>query len=143
VRLFVESSAVLCWLLGEPGAAAVRGPLAAAELVVASDLVLVECDRVLTRVVAGGERSEAAVADRRALLERTAAHWNLMPVAAEVIERARRPFPREPVRTLDALHLASALVARARLPGLAVLSLDRRFRDNAHRLGFEVVPDVR
>ena len=140
MRLFAESSAVLSWLLGEAHAELVRGPLAQAELVVASDLALVECDRVLTRIVAAGDQPEAIVADRRAVLERAASHWNLVPVVAEVIERARRPFPLEPVRTLDALHLASALAARSRLHGLAILSLDRRLRDNARQLGFDLVP---
>jgi hypothetical protein len=61
-------------------------------------------------------------------------------VSEDVVERARRPFPTEPVRTLDALHLASALVARAAVSELAVLSLDQRVRENAERLGFETVP---
>jgi hypothetical protein len=58
----------------------------------------------------------------------------------EVIERARRPFPGEPIRTLDALHLASALVARAAVPGLALLTLDAAVREAGRGLGFAVLP---
>lgn len=63
-----------------------------------------------------------------------------MRVEDEILERARRPFPGEPVRTLDALHLASALVANTRIARLALLSLDRRVRQAARVLGLALVP---
>jgi len=44
------------------------------------------------------------------------------------------------VRSLDAIHLASALSARPVLPEMRVLSLDTRVRENALKLGFEVLP---
>jgi predicted nucleic acid-binding protein len=65
----------------------------------------------------------------------------VLRVAAEVVERARQPFPGEPIRTLDALHLASALVARSAVPGLQLLSLDDRLRRRAKALGFGIVPE--
>lgn len=58
----------------------------------------------------------------------------------EIVERSRRPFPVEPIRTLDAIHLASALVLRVAFPDLVVLSLDRRLRASAQELGFEILP---
>ena len=70
-----------------------------------------------------------------------AANWTLYSLHSEIVERARLPFPHEPVRSLDALHLAAALVARDIRPQLAFLSLDQRLRENAAALGFEVVPD--
>lgn len=63
-----------------------------------------------------------------------------MRVDGEIIERARRPFPGEPIRTLDALHLASALVAGAAVGDLALLTLDERVRMAAAALGLRVVP---
>jgi predicted nucleic acid-binding protein len=140
VHLYAESSAVLAWMLGDDGGADAAEALAAAEGVVASDLTVVECERVLIRAWTTRILSEAASADQRATLATVAARWVRLKVDEEVIERARRPFPVEPVRTLDALHLASALVARAALPGLAVLTLDQRIRGNAERLGFETLP---
>ena len=56
---YAESSAVLAWLLGEDAAPHVREVLSRAELVVASDLTLLECDRVLIRAVALGEIEES------------------------------------------------------------------------------------
>jgi predicted nucleic acid-binding protein len=41
---------------------------------------------------------------------------------------------------LDAIHLATALQARAALPDLALLSLDRRIRTCGEQLGFQVLP---
>jgi hypothetical protein len=61
---------------------------------------------------------------------------------AEVVDRARRPFPVEPIRTLDALHLSHALLVRSLAPELALLSLDRRVRKNGKALGFETIPEL-
>ena len=47
--------------------------------------------------------------------------------------------PREPVRTLDALHLATVLRVAEFRPGLDVLSFDRRIRANAAAPGFGVL----
>jgi hypothetical protein len=59
----------------------------------------------------------------------------------EVIDRARNRFPCEPVRSLDALHLASALVAARAAVGTALLSLDDRIRKAGRVLGFEILPN--
>jgi len=140
LNLYADSSAVLSWMFGEPEGEAVREVLAAADSVIASDLTLVECDRTILRAQAAGRISEAQAADRRGLLIATAAHWHLLRLDAEVIERARRPFPSEPIRTLDALHLASALAARSAIPGLVMLCLDERMRTAGRELGFTVRP---
>jgi predicted nucleic acid-binding protein len=138
--LYAESSAVLAWLLGEARGAEVAEALRDASGVVASDLTIVECERVLIRGWSAGVMSEVELADQSAALARVAAHWTVLRIDADVVERARRPFPIEPVRTLDALHLACALVARSAVRGLALLALDQRVRENAERLGFAAVP---
>jgi hypothetical protein len=140
VNLYAESSAVLAWLLDEEAAVVVREALAGASLVVASDLTLIECDRVLLRAAALGELTEADAADRRAHLAAASAHWQVLRLGTDIVERARQPFPGPPVRTLDAIHLASALVARAAIPGLEMLTLDLRIRDVARPLGVRVRP---
>ena len=137
---YVESSAVLAWLLGEAAGADVREMLAAEQPVVASDLTLIECDRVLLRAAALGDLTEAEAADRRAHLATAAAHWHVLRIGPEIVERARQPFPGDPIRTLDAIHLASVLVARSAVAGLSLLSLDERIRNAAARLGLSVLP---
>lgn len=133
---------MLSWLLGEPGAGAVRERLGAAEVVLASSLTLVECDRALIRAVVTNLLSEVVATERRALLARTAEHWVTFDLDAEVLERARRAFPAEPIRTLDAIHLSTAVLARTLVAELAVLSLDERVRRSAGQMGFAVVPEA-
>jgi predicted nucleic acid-binding protein len=140
VTVYVESSAVLSWLLGASGGERVAHVLRDADAIVASDLTVLECERVLIRARTSGLITEAAAADQHAALARVSLHWTLLRVDSEVLDRCRHPFPIEPVRTLDAIHLASALTARAAVPRVAMVSLDQRIRENAVRLGFDVVP---
>jgi predicted nucleic acid-binding protein len=140
VNVYAESSAVLAWLLGEETGRSVREVLQHTELVMASDLTLVECDRVLIRAVTTGEIDEATAADRRAHLNAAASHWHLWRISPNIVERARHPFPAEPIRTLDGIHLASALAVRSAVPGVELLTLDDRIRRTAKQLGFQVQP---
>ena len=142
MSLYAESSAVLAWLLDEEPAASIRELLAAHKIVVASDLTLIECDRVLHRAVALGELTEAEAADRRAHLATAAAHWTVLRIGPEVVERARASFPGPPVRILDAIHLAALLVARSAISGLALLSVDIRVRGAAAGLGIQLQPEA-
>jgi uncharacterized protein with PIN domain len=141
MNLYAESSAVVAWLLGEDTGRRVRKILANADAIVSSDLTLVECDRVLHRGLALGAITEATAADRKARLAAAALDWNVLRIAPQIIERARQSFPDEPIRTLDALHVASALYARAVLPGLVLLSLNNRVRRVARSLGFDIQPN--
>ena len=140
MTVYAESSAVLAWLLGDDSGAAVRDILTDADVVMASDLTLIECNRVLARATALRELSEADAADRQAYLSAAAAHWHLLRIGPDIAARAGKPFPGEPVRTLDAIHLASALSARSVFPGLALLSLDHRVRTAARHLGVTLQP---
>lgn len=140
MRLYAESSAVLTWLLGEAEEGEVRRLLAGAEEVFTSVLTLVETDRVLIRAQVVEALGERDVADRRRVLVRASRRWHLLQLHEEILDRARHPFPGEPIRTLDALHLASALAARAAVPELVVLSLDSSVRRTSIDLGFEVFP---
>ena len=128
MNLYAESSAVLAWLLNESSAPEVRRLLAGAEIIVTSDLTLIECHRVLIRAVALGELNEAEAADRRAHLANAAARWHVLRIGSDIVDRAKEPFPEEPIRTLDAVHLASALTARAAVAGLKVLSQHMHLR---------------
>ena len=140
MKVYAESSAVLAWLLGEEAAPRIRQILSTAELVIASDLTLLECDRVMIRAVALGEIEEAQAADRRAHLNAAAAHWHVLRLSTDIVDRARHPFPAEPIRTPDAIHLASALTARSGVAGVELLSLDDRVRRAGSQLGFRLQP---
>ncbi len=94
----------------------------------------------MIRAVILDELRESDAVHRQGRLNAVSTRWTLLALDEEIIERARRPFPAEPVRTLDAIHLASALTARKAVPDLAILSLDGRVRKAADRLGFLLLP---
>ena len=140
MNLYVESSAVLAWLLGEERGSETRQGIAAADIVFTSDLTVIECDRVLARAAAMGTQSNTEVATRRALVGAVAGHWVVLAIDNEVVTRSRQTFPREPVRSLDAIHLSTALLARNLAADVQLLSLDERIRRNAVALGFDIAP---
>ena len=135
--LYVETSAVLTWLLGQSRADEVRATVDSADVVVTSSLTFAETERAVVRAeheqlirAADGQRV-------RGLLQRASSGWMRMTVTEEILARAGRPFPVEPLRTLDAIHLATALNFTRGFPDLRLLSLDRRLLDNARALGIE------
>lgn len=138
--LYVETSAVLSWLVGEQAGRSVRAKLAQASAVVASELTGLECHRAISRWTALGRLREADAAALRSQLARAMARWTRLAILGEVVERAGLPFPEEPLRALDAIHLASALLARRAQPDLELMSLDDRLCRSALGLGFRVVP---
>ena len=142
MNLYAESSAVLSWLLGEKHGAAVRRSLRSAGVVLTSDLTLVECERVLIRALTLKAITQKNADSRRKRLRSASAAWYVLRVGGDIIDRARQPFPIEPIRTLDALHVASALNARAAVPDIAFLTLDHKIRSVARELGFSVVPKL-
>ena len=136
-RLYVETSALLRVLLD--GDEALR-PVLSGEGLFTSALTLVEAARAVSR--ARRERRldarEAREAERQlAAFERSC---DVLALDDGVLRRAREELPEEPVRSLDALHLASLRVLDDELGGFELASCDDRVRRNAVALGFAVVP---
>jgi hypothetical protein len=67
-------------------------------------------------------------------------HWHIYRVDDQVLVRARQAFPHEPLRTLDAIHVATALRHALEVGAPAMLSLDRHIRANAQAVGLPVLP---
>ena len=142
MKLYVESSAVLSWLFDEGGAVAVDKALDKAVLVFASALTGIECARAVRRAAALG-RVTARQAD--ALLEEyrsLESAWDRIEIGDHIAASASGPYPLEPVRSLDAIHLASACAARERFGDVAILTFDDRVRVNAAALGLTVLPQM-
>lgn len=117
MNLYAESSAVLAWLLDEAAGTFVRHTLSQTEIVVASDLTLIECDRILLRASALGDLTEAEAADRRAHMATARAHRRMLRLGSEVVDRARQPFPGEPdedLRCRSPLLRARCAIGRRR-----------------------------
>jgi predicted nucleic acid-binding protein len=108
VIAYLDSSALLRLVLREPGA---LEQLRAAETLVSSELLAVECPRTIDRL-----RLQGALSLEEALARRDAvAGWleavDLVLLQRSVLSRASGPLP-TPLGTLDALHLATALLWR-------------------------------
>jgi predicted nucleic acid-binding protein len=136
-RRYVETSALLRVLLD--GDEALQ-PELSGEGLVTSALTFVEAARAIAR--ARRERRldarQAREAERQlAAFERSC---DTVTLEEELLRRARREFPLEPVRSLDAIHLAALLVLDDELGGLELVSCDQRVRRNAVALGYAVRP---
>ena len=67
-------------------------------------------------------------------------YWTLIAVGADVLTAAETLVGAHPIRSLDAIHVASAQIFAARLsmPGLLFVSADRRQTDTAAAVGLAV-----
>ena len=131
---YIDSSVVLRWLLrGEDTLArAARGRTAGS-----SELMLIECSRVIERLRLTGTIDDGEVAVAREALREVHAGLSIVPLSAAVKRRAAGSFPTV-LGTLDAMHLATALLwAEQAGEPLAVYTHDRQLGTGARALGFE------
>jgi predicted nucleic acid-binding protein len=132
----MESSALVAALL-EHDSAALK-PLPAGTQLVTSALTFAEAGRAIIRARTAGRLSpveeQAAVRALRTLEQRCF----ILDVDRAVLARVRRPFPIEPIRTLDAVHLATAEVLAEPPALVTIVTRDARVRDNARALGYAV-----
>ena len=124
--IYLDSSVALAYLFGEtrrPEDDFWRATFASSRLLKFEVFNRINARRVKTEWV------DAA----QALLHRV----QQIELASTVLERALDPFP-VPVRTLDALHLATMHHLRERGVELALASYDERLVAAARAMGFEV-----
>jgi predicted nucleic acid-binding protein len=133
---YIESSALVAALL-ERDAGALKS-LRAKTPQITSALTLAEAARAIVRARVG-ERLTAAQ-ERAAVraLRRFARRCYVVAVSDEVLARVGRPFPVEPVRTLDAVHIATAESLGEPPQLMAIVTRDPRVRENATALGYAV-----
>ena len=133
---YIESSALLAALLEHDPAA--LNALRTAGRQVTSALTLAEGARAILRARASGRLSAAQEQAAVRGLQVFARRCFIIAVSDPVLERAGRPFPVEPVRTLDALHLASVELLGEAPQLVTIVTRDARVRDNARALGYAV-----
>jgi predicted nucleic acid-binding protein len=105
---------------------------------VTSALTLAEAGRAIIRARTTGrltaEEEQAAVRALRTFERRSF----ILDVDRAVLDRVRRLFPVEPIRTLDAVHLATAELLGEPPPLVTIVTRDGRVRENAEALGYAV-----
>lgn len=75
--------------------------------------------------------SEERLADAERKLETLWARCEIWELTPRVCELAARVAPHAPLRTLDALHLSTYLLARREIPDLELLTADKRLSEAA------------
>lgn len=135
--LYIETSAVLAWLMGEKDARKVIVCIDSGEHVVSSIVSRIETERALIRAENDKLLSPSERQKIRGLFNAVSSSWSFLGMTAEVVDRASRPFPVEPLRSLDAIHLASALELIQVYPDMKILTFDKRIIENIGPLGLE------
>lgn len=106
---------------------------------VASVLVEVECLRTLDRLQSNGDLGEKDYLEKRTALHGFLPYVNLVPLEPPIIRRASGAFP-GPLRSLDALHLATALIYRDNNGDeITFMTHDKGLARIATAMGFSVV----
>lgn len=126
--IYIDSSVALAYLLAEP-----RSPPAALWHEALTSSALIEYE-IWNRVNALGRSASLAEAVR-ALLNR----MGLIEMDRSALARALEPWP-VPLRTLDALHLATMVWLRQQRESVELASYDKRLMAAAQALGFTIAP---
>ena len=137
VHRYVETSALLRVILEGDGT---LQPLLSKGTCYTSALTLAEARRAIRRARAVGRLDPAGVQSARRSVVEFERWAEVVAISESVLQGVGAEFPVEPVRTLDAIHLATVQLLAETLPGLELVSTDERVRENARVLGISVLP---
>ena len=127
--LYLDTSAVLRAILESGTTPEIEEKIATATILLTSRLSQVEAARALLRLRALRTVSEAQLADATRDINRLWRRCDIWELSQSVCRRAAEVAPGQRLRTLDALHLATYVLARERIAGLELLTTDERLRD--------------
>ena len=136
MTVYVDASVVLRRVLSQPGAITNGGTL---DPGIASELVPLECLRTLDRLRLAGRLPDEHTALARRGVMQTIAALTIVRIDPVVLDLAARALP-VPLGSLDAIHLATALLWRdAEDPETIVATHDRALGTAARAFGLEVI----
>ena len=136
---FFDTSALAKRYIEEPGRRDVLRLLRRYEFV-ASAVLPVELRGALRRRAADGTLDTARLPGILSRVSADRAYWTLVEVGTDVLAAAETLVATHPLRTLDAIHVASAQLFAARVPApeLLFVSADHRQTDAAAAVGLLV-----
>ncbi|MBA2273280.1 MAG: PIN domain-containing protein [Actinobacteria bacterium] len=134
MNVYVDSSVLLRVVLGEPRRLRIWPKITDA---VSSELIRLECLRTIDRARLHLGLEDRLVAMHRAEVLEAVDAFSLVPLDSIVLERASGPFPTM-VGSLDAIHLASALLIQEEFEDLQFATHDDQLGIAAQATGFPV-----
>lgn len=133
---YVDSSVLLRFVLDQPDP---LSELLRFDSRTTSHVAEVECLRGVESAWARGQLTADEAADRRRIVYAQLRRMRRLAVSLPVIRRAGEPYPL-PVMSLDAIHLASALIVRDReAPDLVFATHDQQVGRLAAVMGLPVI----
>lgn len=132
---YVDTSVLLRVVLGEPN------PLRqwrSIELAISSEMIRVEALRSIDRARMLSAVPDVEISERREAVLGVLDGFHLAPIDSRVLQRAADPFPTL-IRTLDAIHLSTALLVRADYDSMVFATHDAQLAVAARAVGFSVV----
>ncbi len=135
MTLYVDASVLLRVVLAEAGA---LREFRRASRWISSELIRLECLRTIDRARFQLALPDDALATRRSDVLQYLDAFELASLDRAVIVRAAEPFPTA-LGTLDAIHLASALLVRDQVPDLVLATHNHELALAAVATGFRVV----
>jgi len=135
-RLYVDTSAYLCVLLGESGSAALTRALRGGALL-SSVLLLLETRRNLVRLARQGKLTAAQLQGALDRATEDLRQFSLRDLTLDLCAAVQMPAVSTP-RSLDLAHLRTAAWFHAQAPIARFVTLDEPQRIAAHELGLPV-----
>ena len=135
-KRYIESSALVAAVL--EGDAAARASIRVQGQRVTSALTLAEASRAVLRARLTGRITTQQQRAALLALQRFTRRCHIVSITEEILHQAARPFPMEPIRTSDAIHLATAQALGDPPALVTIVTRDFRVRDNATALGHPV-----
>jgi len=126
--VYLDTSAILRAVLETGATPEIEERLARAPMLITSRLALVEAARAMLRLRREGRVAESALADAERDIEALFRRCEIFELSAAVCDLARQVAPGHALRTLDALHVATFVLARRRIAALELLTADERMR---------------
>lgn len=139
MNFYVDSSVILRVLRGQKDAWKGWGKW---EKAYSSTLIRVECRRFIDRMRLEYDWNDDDIANAGAQLRRLERVITKARMSAAIMERAAAPMPTN-VKTLDAIHVATASLIRERLqPNLIFVTHDQQQARAARALGFDCAENL-
>jgi len=144
VNLYLDTSAIVKYYVDESGSVWLRAQVLAANLPISSQLLLVEAISAFNRRVREGALTPTEYQRLRDIFrEDTHTLFGITPLQPAIVDSAGTLLERHPLRSYDAIHLATALAAQQSLQQhdltpLIFLSADDRLNEAASAEGLTV-----